>query len=323
MAELNGKRLAATGLLASSLLLAVCPAVADPKPPAASQDPKQRARQLFDEALAALKEGRFAEARDLLERSMLAAPNPGTAFNLGVALRGTGQPVDAVRVFDALLAGEYGKLSRAQRKEVGELRKQTAADIARLEVTVRGAKQVRLVVNGDEPKLARGGKKQLLELNPGEHRLRFSAKGRRPETRTLKLTRGTNPQLLVQLELAPATLEVYSGDPKTFVEIVGHGRAQGELSRELPPGKYELRARSANGEEQRWISIGAGASRRVRVDVPQSDSLFGQPLFWVGTAVVVTGAVVGVFLLTRDNTEDPVKDPEFGVTQTLQRGIRF
>ena len=95
---------------------------------------------------------------------------------------------------------------------------------------------------------------------------------------------------------------------------------------ETNPGErvVTLSAKSHDSIE-RTLVLAAGKSQSLNETlVPsrsarqRSDSVFKSPWFWAGAGTLLTGAVVGSYLLFQDRERDPVSDPEFKIVQTLR-----
>lgn len=173
--------------------------------------PESEARALFSEADRAIDEGRFAEARDLLTRSLEARPHPATAFNLGVALRGTGQLHRAVEVFDAILGGRYGAIRDEQRREVETLRASVRGDFASITVAAcddSGALESPLTTFLDGQRQADLSACTLEELSvdPGEHVLRIEAPGFEPVEASFAVPAAGRHEVRAVLVALPATI---------------------------------------------------------------------------------------------------------------------
>jgi hypothetical protein len=166
---------------------------------AQAQRGDEQARELFEQARHAFETGRFAEARDLLRRSLELTPNAGAAFNLAVAMRGTGEAVGAVDVLDRLLAGQYGELSAEQREQVARLRGEVALEIATLEIHAAGAPRVEVRVDGEPAGEVVDGGVVDTPVDSRRHVVSAHAEGLRPEQERIYVERGE--RLRVDLRL--------------------------------------------------------------------------------------------------------------------------
>lgn len=297
--------------------LALCSAA---RPASAQATEEARARELFVEAQQALETGRFAEARDLLEQSLDLTPNPGSAFNLAIALRGMGQPIEAVGVFDALLKGGYGSLAEPQRQQAEALRQEVAAEIATLEVRAPGPREVHVRVDGQRAGRIVSGGMVSEPVNPGKRTVSVSAEGFEPQEQRVTIKPGATQAVRFKLkptrESIYGTLIIEAVEPRDQVEIVGVARAPRILKRQLRAGQYQVRVVGETGDRKSTVDLDAGQTLRVRLDVQES-SLISSPWFWTGVGVLVAATAAGSFFLLQERVDDPVRDPVYGVITTL------
>ncbi|MCA9671836.1 MAG: hypothetical protein KC503_39825 [Myxococcales bacterium] len=300
-------------IVLATLALVVVPAA----PPACAAAKVGQAKRLFEKATQALQAGRLAEARDLLRRSLALHAHPATAFNLAVALRGTGEVTAAMTVLENLLAGRYGKLPASRRAEALRYREVTAKEVGKLDVHVRGAPKAAISIDG-APRATVTGRAQL-HVDPGSHRVSASAEGMKPAQQTVQVGRGALATVRFALEpqVQRGTLIVEAASPQTSLEIVGVGRAMGRLRRELPPGRYTVRARGAHGERSRDVEVSAGRWTTVQMSAP-GRSIFRSPWFWVIAGAVAAASVTTALVLATRGGSEPITDPVFPVTYTLR-----
>ncbi len=150
---------------ASVFLLLLLPLTAQGQagPPTGETD----VQRSFASGSAALRAGRFHEARDLLRDAHRAANAVGTAFNLGVALRGTGEVRECAALFEELLSGTFGEATADVAAQSEALRDECRSAEATLTVRVSQAATVHVdgVPIGDiEPDAPRD-----VPLDPGAH----------------------------------------------------------------------------------------------------------------------------------------------------------
>ena len=156
------------------------------------------ARQLFEEGTAALQEGRFAEAKARLREAHALAGRPATAFNLAIALTGTGEVVEALTLFDALLEGDLGPLSEEVEAQIAQRRAVAERAVAHLSLRVTPA-DASIRVDGESVETER----RDLAINPGTRIIDVSAEGFQAEQRRLEIEPGARQRLVFSLEEQP------------------------------------------------------------------------------------------------------------------------
>jgi hypothetical protein len=317
--EMKLIRVVAPILLAALLAPMRAHAEAPPRGPAPSEAHLARARELFDEAAASLQVGRFADAVKELRASLDLVPRTATAFNLAVALRGTGDALAAVALFDKLAAGDYGELDPARREQVAKLRAEVAAEIATLTVVATGADAIEIRVDGEIVASAKPGAAAVSRVNPGAHRIVASARDHETVDRAVDVVRGSSPTVEVTLRLArderPGHVILECADATATITVEGKGSALGRLERDLPPGEYAVVVHSSNGERKVRLAVPSGRTIKLVLD-PPTRSLLQRPLVWVAAGVLVAGGVTVAIVATRPHQADSIKDPYWGVTST-------
>lgn len=161
-----------------------------------------RAEREFARGDVALSELRFADARDAFERSHRLLPDRGTAYNLGQAYRSTGQFVEALAIWTALLTGEFGELNEEQRSDVAQAIDEIEGWPARLCVNVQGPEHLRLSL-GEQVVEGLGGVPACREVNPGRLLLRVDADGYMSQERRVLLERAQREELTLTLLALP------------------------------------------------------------------------------------------------------------------------
>jgi len=305
-------------MLVASLLFALGAQAAEP-----TEEQQEQARRLFEQGKEAIGAGRFAEAREMFQRSNELVPKASAAFNLAVALRGMGRPKESRDVLMRLLHGDFGKLPEDRRQQVEQLAEEARRDVSTLTVVARGAARIELRVDGARVADLVPNRALKLELNPGERVVTFTAKLRDPVERRIVLAAGKSASLQADLPLSRAarraTLVVLAKDPSHEVEIVGVGRGRGRFERRLDPGEYRVRVISPHGSRETNVTLEPATEHRVELEPPQRGVL-SSPWFWTAAGAVAIGATVGGYFLLRDRERDPVSDPEFSVVETLRTG---
>jgi hypothetical protein len=187
----------------ASLFVASIALAQEPNPSRETQ-----ARQLFESGVTELHESRFADARDLLRASFTLAPRYATAFNLGVALRGTGELCEAAGLFERLASGELGE-PRDTRAELERYLREATEQAAEIRIAVEGPDRARVRIDGVVVGTVQRDDVFGRCTDPGRHVVEASAEEFSRAERTLSLERGGSE--LVRLTLAPrAPLEASS-----------------------------------------------------------------------------------------------------------------
>lgn len=279
------------------------------------------ARALFDEAIGDIGQGRYAVAVEKLRRSLELAPRTATAFNLGVALRGTGDSLAATQVFDEVLAGRYGPIDAEQTAQVAALRDEVRRDLVTLTIRVTTGADVLVAVDGREVATLERGAETTVTVNPGTRRITGQATDFEPARTEITVERGSTRTVELALEPArddrPGTLELRADVEDARVEIVGVAEATGSLVRDLPPGEYRVRASDGDDAVESTVDVVAGRRVRLALEIPSS-SVFESPWLWLSVgALVAAGAAVGIVLFL-DREGDPLVDPIWGITEALR-----
>lgn len=192
-----------TGMGASRISAQEPPGEAEVAATEPAIEAQAEARRLFERGRDALRSGRFAEAREHLDRSLALHPHGSTAFNLAVALRGTGEPDRALALFDALLAGAHGPLPGPQREEVERLARDVRAESGVLALRISGVPEAEVRVDGRPLGEARSGRVARWHVLPGEHRVEASADGERWVADTVRVEREETASLTLDLTAPP------------------------------------------------------------------------------------------------------------------------
>lgn len=156
------------------------------------------AEQDFRRGLSELEEGRYADARESFSTSLADVPSAAAAFNLAIAMRGTGQPVQGLAILEALLRGDFGTLQVEEQNEIENIRAELRQALGFLVLRVTGPRESRvsLAIDGRlSPLLPR------IPLDPGLHLLELSAPGYVVVSRWLPIHRGETAE--TQLDLSP------------------------------------------------------------------------------------------------------------------------
>src|SRR5688572_352578 len=150
------------------LLLALCLTSLPAGAAEPSEQDRESARALFEQGKSEMSVGRFAEAREHLQKSLELVARPSVAFNLAVALRGMGRPKESSLLLRRMLAGDFGTLPSDRRAEVVQLEQEVRRDIARVVVSASGAPSIEVRIDGVLVATLTSSHPSALETNPGE-----------------------------------------------------------------------------------------------------------------------------------------------------------
>ena len=165
----------------------------------------ERARALFEEASRAREDGRWADARTLLERSLEADPRFSTAWNLVTAYERTDDLVAAERLLERLRDGETGPLDARAARSVEERLAEIAAELSTIVVLAPAGEPGAIVLDGEArfPVSAEG--QARLRVVPGVHVVAFEASdGRRAES-SVEVERGATRRVRLALVTLSST----------------------------------------------------------------------------------------------------------------------
>ena len=166
----------------------------------AQDDAREQARVLFEQGTEALRNRRFTEAIEHLEGSLELFDNPGTAFNLANALRGAGRTLDAITVFDRLIADAFGTLRDEERAQATQLREEARAELGTVRVRVEGPGTAEIRIDGERADDTNAEGRGEYRVDAGEHVVDARAEGFRPEELAVQLARGQERELSFVLE---------------------------------------------------------------------------------------------------------------------------
>ncbi|MEM9865338.1 MAG: tetratricopeptide repeat protein [Myxococcota bacterium] len=282
-------------------------------PLVSAQDEEASARALFREGSEAMNEGRFAEARDAFEASLERFPSRGTAFNLAVVLTRTGAYVEAIRHFDALIDRSYGRLSRPQRREVINLRRQARRQLAYLAITLEGSDALNVRVDGRRYE-------GRMPIDPGEHTLVITSPRHRPYEQAFVAERGEEVRLAPTLELSEdarlAGVILTTNVSGAELSIPGVVEGPSPIETQLEPGEYEIFVRAGEREESRTVQVEGGRNYTFDIGLANPGVRRRRRVLGiVGGVVAVAGIALAVALARSSTSAD--RDPVFGTITTL------
>jgi hypothetical protein len=198
-----GVRTAAVAIIVLSALVP-SPALAQ-----SSRD-EQRARELFVEARAAFDDGRYPEARELLEESLGLAPRPASAMNLSRVLRSMGELLAAEASLEELLGGGFGLVEGERRAEATSLLSEVREELGTIAVSVAGALDAEVRIDGVMAGHASPGAAFEVRVDPGDHVVVASGDGARSE-RSLSVGPGERREIALEIDARDVDGDVDDG----------------------------------------------------------------------------------------------------------------
>lgn len=308
-------------------------AFASPNLARADEENPNAARAEFIRGASLVREADWAGALAAFEASARLKPHPVTTYNVGACLRAMGQYTRARKAFARAL-DESGSTPGSQlapgladetHRFVAELDKQLASLV--LSITPEDAQ---IAVDGRPLEAASGaqaadgttliagtlplgparpaprGRFRVL-LDPGTHLITLSRPGFADAVRKETLVPGASVSRSLELDRLPAQIRVTSNHAgaQVIVNDADVGLTPVEISR--PAGRYHVVVKkpgylvfdtSTNADPGQNLAVSA----TLREDRP---ALTQRWWFWTGVGVVVAGAAIATYALTRPDPERP------------------
>lgn len=168
------------------------------------------ARELHARGAAELDDARFAQARDLFEQAMELVPNPGSAYNLALAYRGTGESLAAIALFERLLSGEFGAVDEARAADMRRWIRDEQGALATVELTLEGPPSALLRVDGEPRGTLLALEPMRLRLDAGRHSFSARADGYVTAEDVVYAARASEERLVLRLpEVAVESRSVF------------------------------------------------------------------------------------------------------------------
>lgn len=166
---------------------------------------EQQARRSFELGKQAIAGGRFSDARAHFAESLARAPRAAAAFNLAIAYRGMGLPVEALETLETIVDGAYGPVPADRLEQIRQLLDEARRDVCRLTITIGGAPPsvARILRVDGKAGVSATDLPLTLRVNPGAHVIAVSAAGYVGIERRLELHVGESATLSLSLVPAP------------------------------------------------------------------------------------------------------------------------
>lgn len=300
---------------------------------AARADDTEQAREAFRQGSSLAKDAQWGAALAAFERSAKLRPSAGTTYNIAVCERALGQYVRARRTFQRALD---------ERRSETDLPESSVADIKRFLAEIDGLvgaidialapADAAVAVDGQPLENASGkadavptllagtlpagpgrpppaGKFRVV-VDPGAHVFVVSREGFADAVKTITVRPGEKTTLDLTVERLPASLTVSANqkDAVVAVNALDVGVAPIELSR--PAGKYHVVVRRPGFipyEVDAALQPGQKTELRAKLE-PEKPSLLSRWWFWTAAGVVLAGAAVTTYAVTRPEPERPPVD---------------
>lgn len=244
-------------------------------------------RAAFDRGMISLVARRYSEAVAALRDALRLRPSPLTIYNLGLALRGTGDYIESVELFDRYLAAPEPNAPpdrlTAIRGEVAVLRR----SIASIDISLDPASaDLRL----DGRSVRREG--TVLRVDPGAHVLDVLSEGFVPDHRDVNLAPGAQMVLAVSLRRVASSGRLLIEPSVTTAVITVDGRrvGVGRIDEAYAEGTHIVEI-AAQGHQPFRRTVRVGSTGVTRVDAALATSARDLPR-WVLPTAVVGGAVL-------------------------------
>jgi hypothetical protein len=283
-----------------------------------------KARDEFVAGAELVKKAQWAEALAAFERSAKLRPHAVTTYDIGACLRAMGQYTRARETFvralaendkgggaqlsDSLVADSKGYIAEIDHLlatatvQLTPSNAAIAVDGRPLEVQVGAATPT--LVAGTLPPGA-GAPPPVgvfkLVLDPGVHVVTLSRKGFADAIVNRTFLPGSATELKLELDRLPATMHITSNEAGSVVTVNGAdvGVAPVDVSR--PAGSYRLIVKKdhfVTYESQVEVQAGEEANLEAKL-FAEKTAITQTWWFWTAAGVVVAGAAVGTYFVTR------------------------
>lgn len=287
------------------------------------EDDTGRARAAFLHATELVRQAQWAEALTAFEQAAALRPHPVTTFNMAACERAMGRYTRARALFakslgeqarDQELPHSLQEEARAYTGEIERLLVRVTVDLepADASVVVDGRPLsdgdplvAGLKPAGPAPSMNRARFSMLVD--PGAHIIAASRRGFSDAFTPLSLAPGAEEHVVLRLEALPAKLRVESTEPDAWIAFDGKlaGRAPLVLTR--APGTYRLRV-TKDGFSPYEADVRARPGDDLFLRAPlrkTSPAITERWWFWTAGGVIVVGAALGTYFLTRPEPERP------------------
>jgi hypothetical protein len=326
---------AASGLASSHAAAAPAP---PPRAHGAEDATAAEARTAFQEGTKLVEQAQWAEALAAFERASKLRPHAITTYNMGACERAMGRYTRARGLFRQALDEQQASGGRQLPESLAVEAKGYLDQIDQLMVTVAvtivpdnaaiqidgrplealaaqaaagapaaQASPVTLVAGlrppgpGEPPA---SGSFSLL-IDPGAHVFSFARKGFTDQVVNKKFDPGKSYDLKLELDRLPATLHIASDREGALVVVNGSDVGPVPVDVLRPAGDYKVSVKKQGfAPYETLVALKPGEETNLRAALPvEKRAITTRWWFWTATAVVVAGAAVATFFLTRPAPE--------------------
>lgn len=324
----------------SALALAVAislAAISNASP--AKADDVEQAREAFRQGSTLARDAQWGAALAAFERSAKLRASAGTTYNIAVCERALGQYVRARRTFQRALdekktdadlpeataldikrfLGEIEGLIASVDVSLSPADAAVAVDGAPLEASAAGTPAASAGKDATPtllvgtlpagPGKPAAGKFRAI-VDPGAHVFVVSREGFADAVKTITVRPGEKAKLDLTVEKLPASLVVSANQKDAVVSVnaLDVGVAPVELSR--PAGKYHVIVRTSGFlpyEVDTALQPGQRMELKAKLE-PEQKSILKRWWFWTAAGVVLVGAAITTYAVTRPDPERPPVD---------------
>jgi tetratricopeptide (TPR) repeat protein len=228
-----------------------------------NQKAHEQSRRLFDFGVRLYQEGNMLGALAEFEAAYKIHPNSAALQNLALCQKALYRYREAKASLEQLLTYHDNELSPGDRKTAQNVMSELAEFIGTVKVVVSPAAGKVAI---DDRDFSPAELDKPLDLDVGEHHLRFVAEGYEPAQRTITVAGGTaNPPLVVALKPTHGYLTILTPDDRTAIAIDGRAVAFESYRGFIEPGRHVIQIyRSGFEPYEAVVELEAGQSVTIR-----------------------------------------------------------
>lgn len=283
----------------------------------------ERARQLFEQGVEALDDGRFRDAADLLRQSLEIRESAAARFNRALALRGAGDYLEALRELERTLELANTRRHRQLRQQAQQMQSELREQVATVRIHVEGGAE-RVEIDGEV--VARADGLVELQRNPGPIVIVVRREGYAAVERQFEIAAGSERDLHLDASESaqPAHVLIVADPPEAVLrwqgQEVGTGRAQFDVPvNDNDTFHIEVSADDYEPQE-RTVRLQPGEEARLDFSLSEIPRTPLQRKWWFWTLIVIgAGAVAaGVGIAVRPD-QQPIELGDLGFSQQVLR----